>query len=594
MMTIASILMLLLSPLIFSIDTNSLDEEFTNETGARNVANSPLWAAQVAGSSSTDSIQGVAMDSNGRTYVCGYFYGTTTFGSTTLSSSGSNDIFVGRLTNGAWDWVHKAGGSSNDQCQDIDVDDGGNVSITGNFYNTAYFGTSTLSSSGNNDIFVARLDTTGNWLWATRAGSTSTDYGYGVAVDNQGKTYITGSYYSTGYFGSFTLSSYSYDEAFIAALDSSGQFTWAERMYGSYYQRGRDVDVNDNGDLVVTGEFTYTLNIGSTSLSPSYSSSGYYRIFVAKYDTSGNFQWAQMAGYLSSSYSSYGEGVAVDNNGEVSVAARFYYLVDFHSNNNNRIFAYQQNSNWDCLVANWDSNGNYQWAQVAGGSGTDYCYDIDVDKNSGNLTVSGMFYNTAWFGNTQIQSSGGNDAFIAQIPAGGGWDWIKKFGGSSTEYGWDVASRGGMYALGGYFHSTASDGSGTFTLSSNGGADGFILMFGSDQDGDGVGDSMDDFPSDPSQWSDTDGDGYGDNPGGWQYDTCVSVIGTSTLDRFGCPDADGDGWSDDGDDLPYEPTQWVDTDMDGFGENMSGVTPDSCPMEWGTSWRDRLGCRDLD
>ncbi len=595
-MAILPILLLLLAPLIFTLDYSDLDEGTTQGDVARNISNTPLWAAQVAGSSSTDSIQGIAMDAQGRTYVCGYFYVTATFGTTTLSSSGSYDIFVGRITNGAWDWVQRAGGSNSDQCQDIDVDDGGNVSITGYFYGTASFGTSSLSSTGSNDIFVARLDTAGNWLWATKAGGSSSDYGYGVAVDNQGNTYVTGYYYSSGtvYFGSLTLGTNSYDEAFVAALDSSGQFTWAERMYGSYYQRGRDIDVNQNGDLVVTGEFTYSINIGGTTLSPSYSSSSYYRIFVAKFDTSGNFQWAQMAGYLSSSYSSYGEGVAVDNNGEVSVVARFYRLVDFHTNNNHRIHAYQQSTNWDCLVANWDSNGNYQWAQVAGGSSTDYCYDIDVDKASGNLTISGMFYNTGWFGNTQIQSSGGNDAFIAQIPAGGGWDWVKKFGGSSSEYGYAVASRGGMYAFGGYFQNTASDGSGSLSLTSSYGADAFILMFGSDQDGDGVGDSLDDFPSDPSQWSDTDGDGYGDNPSGWQYDSCKEIIGTSTQDRFGCPDADGDGWSDDGDDLPNEPTQWVDTDMDGFGENTSGVTPDSCPMEWGTSWRDRLGCRDLD
>ena len=66
------------------------------------------------------------------------------------------------------------------------------------------------------------------------------------------------------------------------------------------------------------------------------------------------------------------------------------------------------------------------------------------------------------------------------------------------------------------------------------------------------------------------------------------------LDRYGCPDSDGDGWSDEGDDLPYEITQWIDRDSDGFGENPDGVTPDSCPNEWGDSWRDRLGCRDLD
>ena len=66
-------------------------------------------------------------------------------------------------------------------------------------------------------------------------------------------------------------------------------------------------------------------------------------------------------------------------------------------------------------------------------------------------------------------------------------------------------------------------------------------------------------------------------------DACPLIYGNSTIDRYGCPDADGDGWSDDGDDLPDEITQWVDGDGDGFGENPVGVTPDACPNEWGDS-----------
>ncbi|MDP6905891.1 MAG: SBBP repeat-containing protein, partial [Candidatus Thalassarchaeaceae archaeon] len=594
--TLSLIFLLLLAPYISTMEPVDLEDSDSSYETGRSVSNTPLWSAQVSGSSSTDTIQSMAMDAMGKTYVCGYFYNTATFGQMTLTSYGSYDIFVGRLTNGNWDWVEKAGGSSTDQCQDIAVDDGGNITITGSFYSSATFGSASLSSTGSYDIFISRLDTNGSWQWSTKAGGSSSDYGYGVAVDNQGNAYVTGYYYSSGtvYFGSITLGTYSYDEAFVAKLDSSGQFVWAERMYGSYYQRGRDIDVNQNGDLVVTGEFSYRINIGGTELSPSYQSSSYYRIFVAKFDTDGNFQWAQMAGYLSSSYSSYGEGVAVDNNGNVAIVARFYYLVDFHTNSNQRIYAYQQSSNWDCLIAKWDSTGNYLWAQVAGGTGTDYCYDIEMDDVSGNISISGMFYGTGWFGNTQMSSSGGNDAFLAHIPANGGWDWMKKFGGSSSEYGWAVAMRGGMHALAGYFHNTASDGTGTTSLSSAGGADGFVLMFGSDADGDGIGDSMDDFPWEPSQWLDSDGDGYGDNSGGWQYDSCISIPGNSTTDRFGCPDTDGDGWSNLNDDLPLEPTQWIDGDMDGFGENSEGVNPDSCPMEWGTSTRDRLGCRDLD
>jgi hypothetical protein len=89
--------------------------------------------------------------------------------------------------------------------------------------------------------------------------------------------------------------------------------------------------------------------------------------------------------------------------------------------------------------------------------------------------------------------------------------------------------------------------------------------YNSTDQGDGI---VDDFPDDGTQWTDTDGDGYGDNPApANQPDACISVAGTSTEDRYGCPDADGDGWSDAGDWAPYNPDQWVDADGDGYGDN---------------------------
>ena len=327
--------LMLIAPAI-GLSESVLEDHSESETSARSSSNALLWGAQVAGSGSTDSVQSIEMDALGHTYVCGYFYNSATFGNTTLTSFGSYDIFVGRLSNGMWDWVQKAGGSSSDQCQDIAVDDGGNITITGYYYSssTATFGSQSLSGRGSNDIFVSRLDSNGNWLWTKSAGSSSSDYGYGVAMDAAGNAYLTGYYYSTAYFGSITLNSYSYDEAFLAKLDNAGNFVWAKRFYGSYYQRGRDIDVNANGDIAVTGEFSYRINIDGTELSPSYQSSSYYRVWVAKFTNSGQLTWAKMAGYLQSSYSSYGESVGIDDSGNVSVSGRFQYLMDFNSNNN--------------------------------------------------------------------------------------------------------------------------------------------------------------------------------------------------------------------------------------------------------------------
>ncbi len=133
-----------------------------------------------------------------------------------------------------------------------------------------------------------------------------------------------------------------------------------------------------------------------------------------------------------------------------------------------------------------------------------------------------------------------------------------------------------------------------------------------DRDGDGSSDPQpelgwlanpfgpaDAFVDNPTQWEDSDGDGYGDNQeeGATTPDRCKDIPGTSHEDRHGCTDSDNDGYSDMGDRFPYDPSQWADSDGDGFGDNKFGHQPDSCPFEevsLGVSLIDRLGCPDAD
>ena len=114
---------------------------------------------------------------------------------------------------------------------------------------------------------------------------------------------------------------------------------------------------------------------------------------------------------------------------------------------------------------------------------------------------------------------------------------------------------------------------------------------------------MDAFTDDGTQWEDADMDGYGDNESGNEADACPTIPGNSTLDRFGCIDTDGDGYSNadiswgfdmGGDAFPNEPSQWLDGDNDGYGENLLGITPDACPTVRDTSNVDRYGCTDTD
>ncbi len=93
-----------------------------------------------------------------------------------------------------------------------------------------------------------------------------------------------------------------------------------------------------------------------------------------------------------------------------------------------------------------------------------------------------------------------------------------------------------------------------------------------DTDGDGCGDAAsgfngDQFPSDATQCADTDNDGYGDNQTGTEPDDCPFVAGNSTVNGYGCPDNDGDGWPNSLDAFPDDANETVDSDGDGVGDN---------------------------
>jgi len=116
-----------------------------------------------------------------------------------------------------------------------------------------------------------------------------------------------------------------------------------------------------------------------------------------------------------------------------------------------------------------------------------------------------------------------------------------------------------------------------------------------DADGDGVSNLADDFPREKSQQYDSDQDGFGDNLSGFRGDDCPTTYGESRRGGvWGCPDDDYDGWDDGNDSFPQQSSQWKDSDGDGYGDEFAGFQGDACPSTAGNSTTDRYGCVDSD
>jgi hypothetical protein len=194
-------------------------------------------------------------------------------------------------------WLQSAGSPNIDENLGITKDNNGNIISVGYFTNTITFpnnNTLTSASSGVSDILIQKTNAQGQVTWAVKAGGTGSDRGISVACDAIGNIYITGYYYGTAQFGSFTLNSANNtQDVFIAKLNPSGTFLWAKSAGGNLSEDPYSITVDNLGNVIITGEFEGTATFGTQTLTSMINPNGNssFDIFTAKYDNNGNFLW---------------------------------------------------------------------------------------------------------------------------------------------------------------------------------------------------------------------------------------------------------------------------------------------------------------
>ena len=178
-------------------------------TAKMNADGTWAWATK-AGGTGSDYGLGISALPDGSSIVTGYFSGAATFGNTTLTSTtaGNDDVFTAKMNaDGTWAWATKAGGTGDDYGQGVSALPDGSSIVTGWFADTATFGSTTLTSAGSADVFTAKMNADGTWAWATRAGGTGDDYGTSISALPDGSSIVTGYFIRNATFGSTTLTS---------------------------------------------------------------------------------------------------------------------------------------------------------------------------------------------------------------------------------------------------------------------------------------------------------------------------------------------------------------------------------------------------
>jgi len=261
------------------------------------------WAYRM-GAGSLDRGNSMTVDASGNVYTAGVFGGTVDFDPSpavfNLSSTYGSGGFIQKLdAQGNFIWAKAFTGNGATQITSMVIDTAGNIYTTGDFTWTTDFdpgaGVANLTSGGYNDIFVSKLDSSGNFVWAKSVGGSNYDYGYDIATDSSGNVYAVGSYIGTvdfdpglGVFNMTSVSS-SYD-FYILKLDSSGNFIWAKSIGGSGNEDAKAIAVTA-GNIYITGSFAgadFDPGVGVAYV-PTVSAKD---IFVLKLDLNGNYVWA--------------------------------------------------------------------------------------------------------------------------------------------------------------------------------------------------------------------------------------------------------------------------------------------------------------
>ena len=442
------------------------------------------WAKSMGGSINEYG-QAITVDGSGNVYTTGYFTGNVDFdpgvGSFTLNCIDNGDIFVSKLDGaGNFVWAKKMAGTGagGDTGESITLDAAGNIYTTGRFSGTADFdpgaGTFTISAMGGYDIFISKLDASGNFVWAKSMKVSGADIGKSIKVDAAGNVYTCGSFQGTGDFdpgaGTYTLTSTGGDEIFVSKLDGSGNFVWAAALGGTGTDRCFGIDLDASGNVYTNGyagggDFdpgvgTFNLPIG---------------LFVSKLDNSGNFVWAKQ---FTGAFVNYSYAIAVDASGNVYTTGTFQgsSATDFDPNLGTFNMTGGSGS---MFISKLDAAGNFVWARsISGANG----FSIKVDAANTNIYITGYFTGTNDFdpgtGTYTLNTSGNDDVFISQLDISGNFVNALSMGSINSDRATCIAvdAASNIYITGNYNGTVDFDPyAGIFNLSSVNSADIFVV-----------------------------------------------------------------------------------------------------------------------
>ncbi len=345
-----------------------------------------------------------------------------------------------------WLWALHISGTENIETEAVKTDSENNIIVLTEITGNVTIGSQIFSTQNNEkDILLIKLNKFGTILWTVQIGNTNIDDPKSIYIDANNNTYLTGSFGGTLTLGDITINSTDEKDAFLAKIDSDGNFVWAKNMgQNTGIQKGRKIS-SDGNYLYVLGIYkeSVLLSRAGDTLLDGTNKTNY---FLVKYDLDGHLIHARRI-YSSSN------GILLSN---MIYLNDYLYLGGYFSDtliyDNDTILSNNRSS--DFLLMKIDLNGNLVWMNHFGGSESDEMWGLTTDGQ--NLFVSGYFYQGGSFSvaGQPFSSNGMNDIFLGKIDLNGDFVWAKSNGSTGEERGHELVYTDGYLSVTGTFSNT--------------------------------------------------------------------------------------------------------------------------------------------
>ncbi len=309
-----------------------------------------------------------------------------------------NYCFCPQAVTQTWPWLTPVSGIGSETIAGIETRTNDGLVVSGHFQNELLIGNILETAEGNTDAFVAALDQTGQEQWIFTGSSAGADKSTDVSTDSENNIYWAGEYWFDGTFGDLTISTTKSSKAiFLARITATGTLDWIKSIEGTGNKILGAMTTDEAGNSYLTGNFSDSLFVENNLVLTAVAEKDF---FILKFSPAGNFLWAKQAGI---SGEIQPEGIGCQNN-LIAVTGSMRGSYDFGND------TIQNNTNdSDAFLAVYDGDGNVSWARKIGGVNEQNGSDIAFD-NEDNIYAVGSFFGVIRLGpDLEIQSPNLND-----------------------------------------------------------------------------------------------------------------------------------------------------------------------------------------